>query len=129
MRSSIKALKESVNSINSRTGLPPRLLELFQARPPLPTGTEIKRKKLKQPFTGIADYVQKFAHPGDVEYEPPPPISRPQEPRLCANPELPFQARLDGETKAEKKIRITQWKKEEVRRTCTMRWRPCNFSM
>lgn len=114
-RSSIKALKESVNSINSKTGLPPRLLELFQPRPQLPPGTEIKKKKLKQPITGVADYVQNFAAPGDAEYEPEPPINRPPEPRLCANPELPSQARLDTETKAEKKIRITQWKKEEVR--------------
>ena len=114
-RSSIKALKESVNSVNSKTGLPPRLLELFQPRPPLPTGTEIKKKKPSRPFTGIAEYVQNFAAPGDAEYEPEPASNRPPEPRLCSNPELPSQARLDTETKAEKKIRITQWKKEEVR--------------
>ena len=114
-RSSIKALKESVNSVNSKTGLPPRLLELFQPRPSLPTGAEIKKRKPKLPYTGLADLVQHFAAPGDAEYEPEPPSNRPQEPRLCANPELPSQARLDSETKAEKKIRITQWKKEEVR--------------
>ena len=113
-RSSIKALKESVNSVNSKTGLPPRLLELFQPRPSLPTGAEIKKRKPKLPYTGLADLVQHFAAPGDAEYEPEPPSNRPQEPRLCANPELPSQARLDSETKAEKKIRITQWKKEEV---------------
>jgi U1 small nuclear ribonucleoprotein len=81
----------------------------------LDPGADLKKKKPKQPYTGIADYVAKFAAPGDPEYDPPPPSNRPPEPRLCKNPELPLQARLDTETKAEKKIRLTQWKKEEVR--------------
>ncbi len=101
-RSSIKALKESVNSVNSKTGLPPKLLELFEARPPLPTGVQHKKIRPKAPYTGIADMVQHFAGPGDAEYEPQPPANRPPEPRLVMNPELPLQARIDTETKKEK---------------------------
>jgi hypothetical protein len=103
-RSTIKALKESVNSVNSKTGLPPKLLELFQARPSVQPGAEIKKKKPKLPYTGIADLVQYFAAPGDAEYEPEPPSNRPPSPRSCRNPELPYQARLDTETKAEKYV-------------------------
>lgn len=63
--------------------------------------------------------VQHFAAPGDAEYEPAPPSNRPPSPRLVRNRELPLQARIDTETVEEKRIRITQWKKEEVGEPCT----------
>eukprot|EP00798_Chlamydomonas_sp_ICE-L_P002987 gene2987-12995_t len=103
-------LKESVQT-GHKTGLPSKLLELFEARPVPDRGYDLSRKKPKPPAAGLASVVEKFAEPGDPEYEPQ--VERPPEPRLCRNRELPFQARLDGETKAEKKIRVIQWQKEE----------------
>eukprot|EP00195_Chlamydomonas_chlamydogama_P016989 CAMPEP_0202892582 /NCGR_PEP_ID=MMETSP1392-20130828/2297_1 /ASSEMBLY_ACC=CAM_ASM_000868 /TAXON_ID=225041 /ORGANISM="Chlamydomonas chlamydogama, Strain SAG 11-48b" /LENGTH=384 /DNA_ID=CAMNT_0049576591 /DNA_START=135 /DNA_END=1289 /DNA_ORIENTATION=- len=109
----VKALKESVQS-GHKTGLPPKLLDLFAPRQQLQPGTAIKKRKPKLPYSGVADYVKFFANPGDQEYEPPPPSNRPPSPRLCRNRELPVQARIDTETAIEKKNRITEWKKEEA---------------
>lgn len=93
-------LKESIST--HRTGLPDKLLKLFAARPPLHYLPPQKKKPPKLPYTGIAQYVDFFAQPGDEEYEPPPPDTRPPEPRIMRNPELPTQARVDIETKPEK---------------------------
>lgn len=41
--------------------------------------------------TGVAAYLDKFAEPGDAEYEPPAPETRPPEPRLFRSRELPTQ--------------------------------------
>jgi hypothetical protein len=46
--------------------------------------------------------LQHFAEPGDPEYEPTPPETRPPEPRIFRNPELSTQARVDIESKVEK---------------------------
>jgi hypothetical protein len=94
-----KALKESVQS-GHRTGLPRSILDMFAPRPMPGLGTDLKRIKPKQPLVGVSQVVEKFAEPGDLEYEPK--IDRPPEPRLCRNRELPFQSRIDSETKAEK---------------------------
>jgi len=112
-RNAVRALKESVANVGHKTGLPPRLLDLFSARPRLEPGTDLRTKKPKQPLSGIASYVDKFAAPGDDEYEPAPPSNRPPSPRLVRNPELRIQARIDTETKEEKSIRMSTWKKEE----------------
>lgn len=85
-----------------RTGLPDRLLRLFAARAPLAPYKGPPKKPPKLPYTGVAAYMQHFAEPGDAEYEPAAPPTRPPEPRLFANPELPTQARVDLESKLEK---------------------------
>lgn len=56
-RSAVKALKESVQSVGHKTGLPGDLLELFRPRPGLQPGTELTKKKPKPPITGIAQLV------------------------------------------------------------------------
>uniref|UniRef100_A0A7N0UC27 RRM domain-containing protein n=1 Tax=Kalanchoe fedtschenkoi TaxID=63787 RepID=A0A7N0UC27_KALFE len=53
------------------TGLTNNLLKLFEARPPLEFKPPPERRKC-QPYTGMAQFVEKFAEPGDPEYAPPP---------------------------------------------------------
>lgn len=54
-------------------------------------------------YSGIAQYVEKFAEPGDPEYEPAPaqPMPPPEE-RKFRNPEMIFQARIEKPLKLEK---------------------------
>lgn len=84
-----KRMQESVSG--HRTGLPDRLLRFFAARAPLQPHKGPPKKPPKMPYTGIAQYVSQFAEPEDAEYEPPPPETRPPEPRIFRNPELPTQ--------------------------------------
>lgn len=93
-------LKESIST--HRTGLPDKLLKLFAARAPPDYLPPPRKKPPKQPYTGVAQYLEHFAAPGEPEFEPPPPETRPAEPRIARNPELPTQARIDIETKPEK---------------------------
>lgn len=97
-----KALKAEVHAIGHRTGLPPKLLELFHPGYPIPPGAEIKKRPPKLPMLGLAKYVDKFASPGDSEYEPERPSSHPPSPRRFGNPELAAQARIDKESKIER---------------------------
>ena len=73
------------------TGLTPNLLKLFEARPPLEHKPPVEKRKLPA-YTGMAQFVSRFAEPGDPEYAPPVPT--------C-------------ETKAEKKDRIRKLKLEQ----------------
>ena len=85
-----------------RTGLPPNILRMFEARPLPPPHKAPPKKPPKLPYTGVAAYLQHFAAPGDPEYEPAAPETRPPEPRIFRNPELATQARVDIESKVEK---------------------------
>lgn len=96
-----KALKAEVHAIGHRTGLPMKLLELFQPGHPIEPGTEIKRRPPKLPMQGMAKFVDKFSSPGDEEYEPERP-SHPESPRRFCNPEVAVQARVDKESKLER---------------------------
>ncbi|KAM3407923.1 hypothetical protein ACQJBY_001324 [Aegilops geniculata] len=73
------------------TGLTPNLLKLFEARPMLEHKPPVQKRKLPA-YTGMAQFVSRFAEPGDPEYAPPVPT--------C-------------ETKAEKKDRIRKLKLEQ----------------
>lgn len=57
----------------------------------------------KAPYTGIAQYVELFAAPGDAEYEPvsAEPMLPPDE-RRFRNPEMMYQARVEKPLKLEK---------------------------
>ncbi|XP_010464955.1 PREDICTED: U1 small nuclear ribonucleoprotein 70 kDa-like [Camelina sativa] len=55
------------------TGLTPTLLKLFEPRPPLEFQPPPEKRKLP-PYTGMAQYVSRFAEPGDPEYAPPKPV-------------------------------------------------------
>ncbi|EFJ44377.1 hypothetical protein VOLCADRAFT_106420 [Volvox carteri f. nagariensis] len=114
-QAAVKALKESVQT-GHKTGLPPQLLSLFNPRAQLPLVTDVKKPKIKLPYTGLAAYVKEFAGEGDPDYQPPRNEDRPPSPRLFRNRELAAQARVDTETKIEKKIRLTKWKLEEAER-------------
>jgi U1 small nuclear ribonucleoprotein len=96
-----KTLKESVKT-GHPTGLPEKILRLFVANPPLPFLEPIPKRPPKQPYSGVGQYLDEFAAPGDPEYEPPRPEDRPPSPRKYRNPELVVQARVDAETKLEK---------------------------
>lgn len=96
----VKQLKESVQT-GHRTGLTRDVLHLFEAAPPLDTGTVIAKKPPKLPYTGVAQYTTLFASPGDTEYEPPPKQDLP-EVRKVRNREFSTQARIETETKLEK---------------------------
>ncbi|KAM1261823.1 hypothetical protein ACFX13_027740 [Malus domestica] len=52
------------------TGLTTNLLKLFEPRPPLDFKPPPEKKKCP-PLTGVAQFVSKFAEPGDPEYNPP----------------------------------------------------------
>lgn len=95
-----RRLKEGISG--HRTGLPKKLLDLFAPLDPPDRLTEIKKPKLKLPYTGVAQHISEFAEPGDPEFEPPGPEEVPGSPRLFANPELRAQTRLDTETRQEK---------------------------
>lgn len=84
-----------------KTGLPKKLLELFAPLPPLPFKDTIRKRKPKTGYSGIAQYVDLFAKPGEDEYEPKAESSLP-EPRLFRNPEMPLQARVEGPLKLER---------------------------
>lgn len=107
-----KRLQEAVSG--HRTGLPGGLLRLFAPRAPLPPHKAPPKKPPKLPYTGIAQYVQHFAEPGQPDYEPPAPETRPPEPRIFRNPELPTQARVDIESKLEKDIRVRQQRLQQA---------------
>ncbi|KAK9811126.1 hypothetical protein WJX73_004790 [Symbiochloris irregularis] len=108
-----RKLKEGISG--HRTGLPKRLLELFAANEPLSTLTPSRKKDPKLPYTGIAGCVDLFAQAGDDEYEPPPETERPPSPRKFRNPELKLQARVDQESRAEKKLRVSTELVEEAK--------------
>ncbi|XP_044498299.1 U1 small nuclear ribonucleoprotein 70 kDa-like [Mangifera indica] len=63
------------------TGLTANLLKLFDPRPPLEYKPVIEKRKCP-PLTGMAQFVNNFAEPGDPEYAPPVP-----------EPETPAQRR------------------------------------
>ncbi|GAB4817606.1 hypothetical protein N2152v2_004652 [Parachlorella kessleri] len=105
-------LKESIST--HRTGLPDKLLKLFAARPPLEYLPPPRKKPPKQGYTGIGQYVEGFAAPGEEEYEPPAPETRPPEPRIMRNPELATQARVDFETKPEKQVRLAKERQQQA---------------
>jgi U1 small nuclear ribonucleoprotein len=93
----VKQLKETMQQ-GHRTGLNQKILDYFKPRDPLQPGTELKKKKLPVPFTGLAAYVDKFAESPDPEEVK----DAPTKPRLFRNPELALQCRLNTETKTEK---------------------------
>ncbi|OIV93753.1 hypothetical protein TanjilG_07656 [Lupinus angustifolius] len=76
---------------NHPTGLTSNLLRLFEPRPPLEYKPPPEKRKCP-PLTGMAQFVSKFAEPGDPEYSPPVPVA---------------------ETPAEKKARIHKLKIEK----------------
>lgn len=93
-------MKESISQ--HVTGLPPSLLRLFEARPQPRHLDPIRKRKPLLPYSGVAEYVQQFAEPGDPEYEPPPSESRPPEPRVFRAPEYALQARVEVHTRPER---------------------------
>jgi hypothetical protein len=99
-RAAVKQLKESVQNAGHRTGLPPKLLQLFGNRD-VPCVKPRNKKPAKLPYTGLSAYVGSFSNPGDADYDPP--VERtPDSPRLFRNRELPLQARVNAESKLEK---------------------------
>ncbi|KAF5752967.1 U1 small nuclear ribonucleoprotein 70 kDa-like isoform X2 [Tripterygium wilfordii] len=54
------------------TGLTNNLLKLFEPRPPLEYKPPPEKRKCP-PYTGMAQFISKFAEPGDPEYAPPVP--------------------------------------------------------
>ncbi|CAI9110751.1 OLC1v1010827C1 [Oldenlandia corymbosa var. corymbosa] len=73
------------------TGLTTNLLKLFEPRPPLEFKPPPEKRKCP-PYTGMAQFVSKFAEPGDPEYAPP--VQK-------------------GETPVERRARIHQLRLEE----------------
>ncbi|GMH35730.1 hypothetical protein BSKO_03598 [Bryopsis sp. KO-2023] len=108
-----RRFKESVSG--HRTGLPKKLLDLFTPRPPLPFMAPITKKKPKLPYSGVSQYLQHFAEPGDEQYEPPRPEGATTGKRVFRNQELALQARIDIESRAEKKVRLREQKMEKAK--------------
>ncbi|KAL6770713.1 SMP12 [Auxenochlorella protothecoides x Auxenochlorella symbiontica] len=95
-------MKDSVTG--HRTGLTERLLKLFAPRPPLESVPVPPPKPKAVPLSGIAQYMDKFAGPGDPEYHGAQEVK--EETRLFRSPELQYQARIDVETLPERDIRL-----------------------
>ena len=91
-----RRLKEGISG--HRTGLPKKLLDLFAPQESPAQLTDLKKPKIRLPYTGIAQYVTQFADQGDTEYEPAAAGAAPSSPRLFANPELRIQARVEDES-------------------------------
>lgn len=104
-------LKDAVTS--HRTGLTPHLLRFFEPRAPLPYLPPPSRKKPLLPYSGVGQYLDQFANPDDPDYQPTPPPTRPDNPRIFANRELEVQCRLDVPTRIEKKVAIRKQKAEQ----------------
>lgn len=110
-----RRLRESVSG--HRTGLPKKLLDLFAPRPPLPFLVPIAKKGPKLPYSGVAQWLQHFAGPEEEEYAPTRPEGAPaDEGRVFRNPELTLQARIDQESRAEKKVRLRVQRMEQAKR-------------
>jgi len=62
---------ERKNMAISKSGLPAKVLELFDPRPELPFLAPIVKKKHALPILGMAPFVGHFPEPGDPEYAPP----------------------------------------------------------
>ena len=61
-------MRESISG--HKTGLPKKLLELFNPLPPVETKPAIHRRKPKLPYTGVGQYVDLFAAPGEPQQAP-----------------------------------------------------------
>ena len=86
-----------------KTGLPRKLLELFDPLPPVPHKLPPNHRKPVPAYSGIGALVEKFAAPGDAEYEPAPAqVVPPPEERTFRNPEMVLQARVEAPLKLEK---------------------------
>jgi U1 small nuclear ribonucleoprotein len=66
-----RRMRESISG--HKTGLPRKLLELFNPLPPVEPKQPVHRRKPKLPYTGIGQYVELFAAPGALRPPPPPP--------------------------------------------------------
>eukprot|EP00775_Hariotina_reticulata_P007227 gene7227-7440_t len=113
-----KIMKESVKT-GHPTGLPEKLLRLFAPNPPLRhfSSNCKPKKKPRVTMSGIGQFVDQFAVPGDTEYEPPLPSAEQfPEPRLVRNSEYSLQVRLYEETKPEKLRRLQEWRSEKAKR-------------
>lgn len=120
-----RRLKESVSG--HRTGLPRKLLDLFAPRPAPQHLPPLRKKKPNLAYTGVAQYLECFADPGDAMYEPSPMDARPKSPRTFRNRELAVQARVEIESKAEKKERLSKAGAEKVKKQIeesTKSWNP-----
>ncbi|KAG9158816.1 hypothetical protein Leryth_013713 [Lithospermum erythrorhizon] len=67
-RANLMVLKQMGQS--HPTGLTTSLLKLFEPRPPLEYKQPLEKRKCP-PYSGMAQFVEKFAEPGDAEYAPP----------------------------------------------------------
>ena len=85
-----------------KTGLPPKLLALFEPRPPLERLDDLRKRPAKVPFNGIGQYVHLFASPEDPEYGAAEGATLDPDSRKFRNPELRVQAHVSIETQLEK---------------------------
>lgn len=110
-----RRFKESVSG--HRTGLPKKLLDLFSPRPPLPFVQPITMKKPKLPYSGVIQYLGRFSEAGDEDYAPERPEGAPDaDGRVFRNSELGLQARIDQESRAEKKLRLREQSVEKAKK-------------
>ena len=70
--------------------------------PPLLEPLRIKKPRL--PLSGVSEYTKHFAEAGDTNHKPPPPPTRPADPRLFLNPEYALQVSLDLPNRIEKRV-------------------------
>lgn len=101
-----------------QTGMPPHLLRLFEARPPLARGDAPKRKRPVLPYSGVGDYIKYFkkTNPKTKKKENAEEEDEEEDTRdhLWINPELGLQCRVDHEeTRVERIISRIKRKGED----------------
>lgn len=89
-----------------QTGMPPHLLRLFEARPPLPWIELPKRKRPLPQYSGVGAYLDYFDPNGASGGH------EPSKERVWINPELGLQCRVDQETRVERFVSNIRKKNE-----------------
>ncbi|KAL9327760.1 hypothetical protein ACSQ67_002763 [Phaseolus vulgaris] len=92
-RSNVLQLKLIQIGQSHPTGLTANLLKLFEPRPPLEYKPPPEKRKCP-PLTGMAQFVTKFAEPGDPEYSPP--IPETETPLVILIGKLCFYTEIEG---------------------------------
>ena len=82
-----RRMRDSISG--HKTGLPRKLLELFNPLPPVESMQPINLRKPKLPYTGIGQYVDLFAAPG-LPPSPPTSTVHEQDNNRKINPKPPY---------------------------------------
>ena len=93
---------ERKNMAISKSGLPTKVLELFDPRDELPFMAPVVKKKPALPLLGVAPFIGHFPDPDDPEYEPEKTEIGKLEDRAFRNKEYSGQVSIETESVRER---------------------------